>query len=225
MNGDNGLPKKRRRNGVRRRRGRCCLSPLIGVCRNRDGTDSSGWLGLHRRWRRPGARCLSLTDPTGRPSPYHFGATRSIKVIGQARAALYPGPAVALAVVPEASNPPRLRDFPGFLRPLVFAFPASRPATEASCAGSKRERSCAVPSRRRERPLGAALMLTATNLNPKMIQARLGLATISETMDTYGHLFPDAEDLGRGAIDATTFAAAATEQAGTGTIPPRVREM
>jgi hypothetical protein len=131
------------------------------------------WLvGTSSTWRRPGARCcLSLTDPTGRPSRYHLGATRSIKVIGQARAALYPGPAVALAVVPEASNPPRLRDFPGFLRPLVFAFPASRPATEASCAGSKRERSCAVPSRRRERPLGAALMLTATNLNPKMIQA------------------------------------------------------
>ena len=35
-----------------------------------------------------------------------------------------------------------------------------------------------------------------------MIQARLGHATITETMDTYGHLFPDAEDLGRGAIDA-----------------------
>ena len=31
-----------------------------------------------------------------------------------------------------------------------------------------------------------------------MIQARLGHATITETMDTYGHLFPDAEDLGRG---------------------------
>ena len=30
-------------------------------------------------------------------------------------------------------------------------------------------------------------------------------------LDTYGHLFPDAEDLGRGAIEAT-FAAAATEQ-------------
>jgi hypothetical protein len=27
-------------------------------------------------------------------------------------------------------------------------------------------------------------------------------ATLSETMDTYGHLFPNHEDLGRGAIDA-----------------------
>lgn len=25
---------------------------------------------------------------------------------------------------------------------------------------------------------------------------------MAETMDTYGHLFPDSEDLGRGAIDA-----------------------
>jgi hypothetical protein len=38
---------------------------------------------------------------------------------------------------------------------LPFA-PADR-APEASCAGAKRERGCAVPSRRRERPLGAAL--------------------------------------------------------------------
>jgi len=30
-------------------------------------------------------------------------------------------------------------------------------------------------------------------------------------MDTYGHLFPDAEDIGRGAID-TIFAAALAEQ-------------
>jgi integrase len=56
-----------------------------------------------------------------------------------------------------------------------------------------------------------ASTLIAANLNPKVIQARLGHATITETMDTYGHLFPDAEDLGRGAIDAI-FAVALTEQ-------------
>jgi integrase len=56
-----------------------------------------------------------------------------------------------------------------------------------------------------------ASTLIAANLNPKVIQARLGHATITETMDTYGHLFPDAEDLGRGAIDAV-FAMALTEQ-------------
>jgi integrase len=46
-----------------------------------------------------------------------------------------------------------------------------------------------------------ASTLIAANLNPKVIQARLGHATISETMDTYGHLFPDSEDLGRGVVD------------------------
>jgi integrase len=56
-----------------------------------------------------------------------------------------------------------------------------------------------------------ASTLIAANVNPKVIQARLGHATISETMDTYGHLFPDAEDLGRGDIDAI-FAATPTEQ-------------
>jgi integrase len=55
-----------------------------------------------------------------------------------------------------------------------------------------------------------ASTLIAANLNPKVIQARLGHATIGETMDTYGHLFPDSEDLGRGAIDAI-LASALTE--------------
>ncbi len=32
----------------------------------------------------------------------------------------------------------------------------------------------------------AASMLIAANLNPKVIQTRLGHATITETMDTYG---------------------------------------
>jgi len=47
-----------------------------------------------------------------------------------------------------------------------------------------------------------ASTLIAANLNPKVIQVRLGHATIAETMDTYGHLFPESEELGRGAIDA-----------------------
>jgi hypothetical protein len=55
------------------------------------------------------------------------------------------------------------------------------------------------------------MSLLVANLNPNVIHARLGHATIAETMDTYGHLFPDAEDLGRGAIDAI-FAVALTEQ-------------
>jgi hypothetical protein len=53
--------------------------------------------------------------------------------------------------------------------------------------------------------------LIAANPNPKVMQARLGHATITETLDTYGHLFPDAEALGRGAIDAI-FAVGRTEQ-------------
>ncbi|MET7465707.1 tyrosine-type recombinase/integrase [Nonomuraea sp. NPDC005501] len=47
-----------------------------------------------------------------------------------------------------------------------------------------------------------ASTLIAANLNPKSIQRRLGHATVSETFDTYRHLFPGDEDLGRGAIDA-----------------------
>ncbi len=48
-----------------------------------------------------------------------------------------------------------------------------------------------------------ASTLIAARLHPKVIQDRLGHATIAETMDTYGHLSPAAaEDLGRGALDA-----------------------
>ena len=46
-----------------------------------------------------------------------------------------------------------------------------------------------------------ASTLIAAGLHPKVIQERLGHATMAETMDTYGHLFPDAEDLGRAAVD------------------------
>jgi len=57
-----------------------------------------------------------------------------------------------------------------------------------------------------------ASTLIAANLNPKVIQARLGHATIKETMDTYGHLFPDSEDLGRGVIDAILTQALAEQE-------------
>src|SRR5258706_9784803 len=40
------------------------------------------------------------------------------------------------------------------------------------------------------------------HLHPKVIQERLGHATMAGTMDTYGHLFPDASEHGRGALDA-----------------------
>ena len=61
-----------------------------------------------------------------------------------------------------------------------------------------------------------ASTLIAANLNPKVIQERLGHATISETMDTYGHLFPDSEDLGRGAVDEAMEKARAEQYRNTG---------
>jgi integrase len=47
-----------------------------------------------------------------------------------------------------------------------------------------------------------ASTLIAAGLHPKVIQSRLRHATLAETMDTYGHLFPDHEEHGRGALDA-----------------------
>ncbi|GII54465.1 hypothetical protein Pth03_28540 [Planotetraspora thailandica] len=57
-----------------------------------------------------------------------------------------------------------------------------------------------------------ASSLIRANLNPKVIQTRLGHATIAATMDTYGHLFPDDEDLGRGAVEAMIAATLAEQQ-------------
>jgi integrase len=64
-------------------------------------------------------------------------------------------------------------------------------------------RACGLPEGTRFHDLRHfyASALIREGLHPKAIQARLGHATITETMDTYGHLFPDAEDHGRGALD------------------------
>jgi integrase len=43
--------------------------------------------------------------------------------------------------------------------------------------------------------------LISQGLHPRVIQARLGHASISETMDTYGHLFPDADEETAQALD------------------------
>lgn len=57
-----------------------------------------------------------------------------------------------------------------------------------------------------------ASALIAANLNPKVIQTRLGHATVAETMDTYGHLFQDAEDLGSQAVDEALALALAEQR-------------
>jgi integrase len=54
-----------------------------------------------------------------------------------------------------------------------------------------------------------ASTLIAAGVHPKVLQERLGHASISETMDTYGHLYPSGLDVGRGAIDAHYAAAVA----------------
>jgi integrase len=44
----------------------------------------------------------------------------------------------------------------------------------------------------------------------KVVQARLGHASATETLDTYSHLWPDSEDLTRAAIDAVLLGAGDT---------------
>ena len=47
-----------------------------------------------------------------------------------------------------------------------------------------------------------ASLLIAQNVSPKKIQARLGHASITETMDTYGHLNPDDDTSVREVIES-----------------------
>jgi integrase len=47
-----------------------------------------------------------------------------------------------------------------------------------------------------------ASTLTRAGLNPKQIQTYLGHAWITETFDSYGHLFPSDEEAARKALDS-----------------------
>jgi len=53
-----------------------------------------------------------------------------------------------------------------------------------------------------------ASLLIAHGESVKVVQARLGHKTATETLDTYGHLWPDSEDATRAAVDAVLGAAA-----------------
>ena len=53
--------------------------------------------------------------------------------------------------------------------------------------------------------------LIAENVHPRVIQARLGHKSIVETMDTYGHLFPDGRDETTSALDRIFGAVGAAE--------------
>ncbi len=59
-----------------------------------------------------------------------------------------------------------------------------------------------------------ASLLIASGANVKVVQARLGHKNATETLDTYGHLWPDSEDDTRRAVDAIlgAFPGAGTAQ-------------
>lgn len=48
-----------------------------------------------------------------------------------------------------------------------------------------------------------ASLLVAAGAHPKLIQARLGHASITTTLDRYGHLFPSVEEALADALDVT----------------------
>jgi len=55
----------------------------------------------------------------------------------------------------------------------------------------------------------------------KTVQARLGHASASETLDTYSHLWPDSDDRTRDAIDAVLGSSRDLEEAAIAALPPQ----
>ncbi len=56
-----------------------------------------------------------------------------------------------------------------------------------------------------------AAMLIAAGEHPKVIQARLGHASIRTTLDTYGHLFDGLDEAAADRLDAVFLAASASD--------------
>lgn len=81
---------------------------------------------------------------------------------------------------------------------------ANAAITQANRARSKDDQHPLIPEHATPHDMRHtyASLLIAANENPKVIQARLGHKNISETFDTYGHLYPASEESTRTAIDA-----------------------
>ncbi len=62
-----------------------------------------------------------------------------------------------------------------------------------------------------------ASALIAGSCSVKVVQKALGHASARETLDTYGHLWPDSEDLTRRAIDTALGALADSPRTGAET--------
>jgi integrase len=96
-------------------------------------------------------------------------------------------------------------------RAFRVAVPVARAAIDAELARQVRARELSEEEAARRRMPDHvvphtlrhtyASWLIARGVHAKVIQERLGHATIQETMDTYGHLFPDEADRTRDAID------------------------
>jgi integrase len=79
-----------------------------------------------------------------------------------------------------------------------------RSPTNAGPAGSPKAAGLPAGTRFHDLRHFYASSLIAAGLHLKVIQERLGHAAMAETMDTYGPLFPDASEHGRGALDAVS---------------------
>jgi integrase len=120
---------------------------------------------------------------------------------------------VPLPVVVVAALAAHLAAFPAGTDGLVFTDDRGRPIrrTRFSDAWRPAVARAGVPGCRFHdlRHLYASLLIRHGE-SVKTVQARLGHASATETLDTYGHLWPDSEDRTREAVDAALGALAST---------------
>jgi integrase len=105
-----------------------------------------------------------------------------------AHLAAYPPPEDGFVFLIEAENPIRRTSFGDVWRPAVKA--ASAP--QGTGFHELRHRYASLLIRHGE--------------SVKVVQARLGHASASETLDTYSHLWPDSDDRTRTAVDSVLSA-------------------
>jgi integrase len=132
--------------------------------------------------------------------------------------------ATHLAAFPPEPQEIVVRDAAGRTRTdtvrLVFTDERSRPYRRTRFAELWRDAASAANLPRALTPHDLrhyyASLLIRHNLSVKVVQSRLGHATAAETLDTYAHLWPDAEDRTRAAVDAVLGAPADTLRTGEG---------